>query len=337
MQDKTGRTIDYMRISITDRCNLRCRYCMPDGVEWVSMSDILTFEEIRRVAAAAAGLGIRHIKVTGGEPLVRKGCCGLIKMLKELSGIEKVTITTNGILLDRYLEELTKAGIDGINISLDTLDPELYRVLTGGGELAAVLDSIRRASGLSIPVKINAVSLDLREFAGQRGLPWREELGWRGVLSLAQQYPVDVRFIEMMPIGYGKDFQTIDHQKLLAEIYELYPDMTEDHRIHGFGPAVYYQIPGFQGSLGLISAIHGKFCGECNRIRLTAMGYLKPCLCYESGTDLRPVLRSGDSDSVKEERLKAIIQKDIWNKPGAHCFDQPDAITERHSMVAIGG
>lgn len=337
MKDITGRTIDYMRISITDRCNLRCRYCMPDGVECVPMADILTFEEIRRTAAAAAGLGIRHIKVTGGEPLVRKGCCSLVKMLKETPGIEKVTITTNGILLDQYLDELMDAGIDGINISLDTLNAKLYRELTGGGELARVLDSISRASKLPVPVKINAVSLDLQDFAAKKGIVLEESDGWKGVLALAQQFPVDVRFIEMMPIGYGRDFQTIDHQKLLEEIRGLYPEMTEDHRVHGFGPAVYYQIPGFSGSLGLISAIHGKFCNDCNRIRLTAMGYLKPCLCYESGADLRPVLRSKEPVKDAEARLQAVIRETIFNKPDAHCFDQPEAITEHHNMMAIGG
>lgn len=337
MQDITGRTIDYMRISITDRCNLRCRYCMPDGVECVPMADILTFEEIHRVAAAAAGLGIRHIKVTGGEPLVRKGCCSLIKMLKETPGIEKVTITTNGILLDQYLDELMEAGIDGINISLDTLDARLYRELTGGGHIGKVLDSIRRASALSVPVKINAVSLDLKDFAAKRNITIADDGDWKGVLKLARQYPVDVRFIEMMPIGYGRDFQTINHQELIEEIRRMYPAMTEDHRIHGFGPAVYYQIPGFLGSLGLISAIHGKFCSDCNRVRLTAMGHLKPCLCYESGADLRPVLRCSDSADIAEARLQDMIRETVFHKPNAHCFDQPEAITERHNMVAIGG
>lgn len=337
MKDTIGRTIDYMRISITDRCNLRCRYCMPDGVECVPMSDILTFEEIRKVAAAAAGLGIRHIKVTGGEPLVRRGCCSLIKMLKETPGIEKVTITTNGLLLDQALDDLMEAGIDGINISLDTLDDDLYRELTGGGDLSKILDILPRVSRLPVPVKINAVSLDLNAFAAEKGITLREESGWKGVLALAQQYPIDVRFIEMMPIGYGREFKTISHTELLEEIRRMYPSIRKDRSAHGFGPAVYYQIPGFLGSLGLISAIHGKFCGSCNRIRLTSMGHLKPCLCYESGADLRPVLRLGDSEDAMELRLKSIIRETILNKPNDHCFDRPEAITEFHNMVEIGG
>ena len=164
MRDHLGRQIDYMRISITDRCNLRCRYCMPEGVKCVPMEEILTLEECAEIAAWAASLGISKVKVTGGEPLVRLGCCDFIRMLKDIKGIEKVTITTNGILLERYLEELISAGIDGINISLDTLDPKLYRALTGGGDLEAVLRALEKTVKIrgdrQIPVKINAVSLD---------------------------------------------------------------------------------------------------------------------------------------------------------------------------------
>ena len=161
MRDGTGRIIDYMRISITDRCNLRCRYCMPDGIQSLPRREILTLEEMEAVAACGARLGIRHIKITGGEPLVRKDCCDLVKRIRKIPGIETVTITTNGILLADNLDRLAEAGIDGINISLDTLDPDRYRELTGGGEIGRVLEGLDLAAAAHIPAKINAVSLDL--------------------------------------------------------------------------------------------------------------------------------------------------------------------------------
>lgn len=335
MIDSFGRNIDYMRISITDRCNLRCRYCMPDGVEWLPMADILSYEEIGRVCRAAARLGIRHLKITGGEPLVRKGCPELIGSLKTIPGIEAVTITTNGILLEQHLDRLKLAGVDGINVSLDTLDRRQFADLTGFDRLDQVLSGIRRAVDAGFKVKVNAVSLKLdRDGDGS--------YGWERLAGLAREYPLDVRFIEMMPIGYGKQFETVDHQKLLEQMRQVFPDMETDTAKHGFGPAVYYRVPGFQGSLGLISAIHGKFCGQCNRVRLTSTGYLKTCLCYEDGVDLRPVLRgadtgAGDGPDGGGQELCRVMEQTIYGKPGAHCFEEPERITEGHNMSSIGG
>ena len=208
MLDHNGRKIDYLRISVTDRCNLRCRYCMPDGICSVPMSQILTYEEIRTVAEAAAELGVRHIKLTGGEPLVRRGITHLIRELKEISAIESVTLTTNGTLLKKELPGLLEAGLDAVNISLDTMDREQYRDITGSDELENVLEAVRSAANVTgeageknacrqspFRVKINAVSLALGE----------ENL--RALISLAKDMPVDVRFIEMMPIGYGKQLR----------------------------------------------------------------------------------------------------------------------------------
>ena len=335
MIDSFGRNIDYMRISITDRCNLRCRYCMPDGVEWLPMADILSYEEIGRVCRAAARLGIRHLKITGGEPLVRKGCPELIGSLKTIPGIEAVTITTNGILLEQHLDGLKLAGVDGINVSLDTLDRRQFADLTGFDRLDQVLSGIRRAVDAGFKVKVNAVSLKLdRDGDGS--------YGWERLAGLAREYPLDVRFIEMMPIGYGKQFETVDHQKLLEQMRQVFPDMETDTAKHGFGPAVYYRVPGFQGSLGLISAIHGKFCGQCNRVRLTSTGYLKTCLCYEDGVDLRPVLRGADTGAEDGpdgggQELCRVMEQTIYGKPGAHCFEEPERITEGHNMSSIGG
>lgn len=367
MKDSYGRTIDYLRISITDRCNLRCRYCMPCGIETVSHGDILTFEEIRRVALCGARLGIRHIKVTGGEPLVRKGCCELIRILKAVPGIEHVTLTTNGILLEEYLEELIQSGIDGINVSLDTVDRRLYERITGKDGLSSVLSVLERASSLSVPLKINAVSLDWKELdrgtgKGENGR--RDTEYWKELVLLAKDYPIDVRFIEMMPIGYGRGYQTMNYEKLPEKMMKEFPGMKREDgagnvgkiavetvpgsdrkkpgRVHGFGPAVYYEIPGFLGSIGFISAVHGKFCADCNRVRLTAQGYLKTCLCFEDGADLRVVLRNkaeNGSDRVEDKmkELTAVMKEAISRKPAAHCFDTPEKITEQHNMVSIGG
>lgn len=347
MKDLRGREIDYMRISITDRCNLRCRYCMPYGIESRPKWEILSLEEIEAVAACGAGLGIRHIKITGGEPLVRRDCCRLVKRIKAVEGIEKVTITTNGLLLRQYLPALMDAGIDGINISLDTLDRQRYKELTGTDGLNEVLETIKEASSLPVPVKINAVSLDL-------GGSGNEKPDWLQLAGLAKRFPVDVRFIEMMPIGYGKQFKTVDHEQLLEAFKAEFPGFKEDLRQHGFGPAVYYQIPGFLGSIGFISAIHGKFCHSCNRIRLTSQGYLKPCLCYEEGVDLRNILRDGAEfqgedghyswpyrddpyDKGLQSRLREAMKEAIEAKPAAHCFENPEQITESHGMSSIGG
>lgn len=336
MRDSHGREINYIRISITDRCNLRCQYCMPlDGIDCLPMMDILTLEEICEITAQAAKLGIRYVKVTGGEPLVRKGCCDLVRMLKAIPGIEKVTITTNGVLLGQYLDELTAAGIDGINISLDTRDRRVFQQLTGRDCLAAVLEIIERASRLPIPVKVNAVSLDIEKMfpdfqTGGRG-------NWLELAELARELPVDVRFIEMMPIGRGRGLAAIDHNELLNILKTHYPGLKEDHRPHGVGPAVYYQIPGFRGGIGFISAIHGKFCGSCNRVRLTAQGRLKTCLCYEEEADLRTIVRSGMPDGVRALHLKKTIERVISEKPAAHCFEEPGQITELRHMSAIGG
>ena len=211
-----------------------------------------------------------------------------------------------------------------------------------------MLSGMEKAILLGIPVKVNAVSIDW-EGKGE---------DWMALARLAERYPVDVRFIEMMPIGYGRDFKPFDHRELFEGLREAYPGLEADERVHGPGPAVYYRIPGFKGSIGLISAMHGKFCGSCNRVRLTSQGYLKTCLCYEDGADLRKVLREGQeefSDKCQEgehwkwkyrdcpddaglqRRLRETIVQAVKKKPAMHCFEQPDKITESRFMAAIGG
>ena len=192
VRDSYGRTIEYMRISITDRCNLRCRYCMPDGAKWIPMSEILTYEEIERICREAVRIGITRFKITGGEPLVRKGCADLIRMIRQIPGTEEVTMTTNGVLLGETLEDLLAAGLDAVNISLDTLIPEKYQEITGADELERVRKSIFMAEKSEIRVKINTVL--------QKGVNDEE---WKSLAELAKKNKLDVRFIELMPIGQG--------------------------------------------------------------------------------------------------------------------------------------
>lgn len=324
MKDGEGRNIDYMRISITDRCNLRCCYCMPLGVEQVTCRDILSYEEIIMICMQAAKLGIRKLKITGGEPLVRLGCCDLIAKLKQIPGIEQVTITTNGVLLMDYISCLMEAGIDGINISLDSLNPDVYERITGFNQLNYVMKGIDTALEAGAKIKINTLL--------QKRINDKEILS---LAELARDRQLDVRFIEMMPIGYGKAENGISNRNVFSNIASKYSEIEKDDKIHGNGPAVYYKIPGFQGSIGFISAIHGKFCKNCNRIRLTSQGFIKPCLCYGDGVNLQSVLR--DQEDKKEERIIGLLRDAIECKPKSHIFEQVQFITENRKMIQIGG
>lgn len=324
MTDKYGRKIDYMRVSITDRCDLRCRYCMPEGCEKVLMSKILTYEEIERICRVAADLGISRIKITGGEPFVRLGCTDLIRNIKATDGIGEVTVTTNGQTLDRYIDELKEIGVDGINISLDTLDPEKFAYITGGGELAKTLRSIEMSAASGLKTKVNCLM--------QKGFN-EDEIN--GLADLASIYGVDVRFIEIMPVGAGYGSRGVSNEQILRMLRDRWPDLEADGTAHGNGPAVYYRRAGMTGAIGFISALSGKFCAECNRVRLTSQGQLKPCLCYEAGTDLKPYLSGTDRE------LREAIRAAVLEKPEEHCFDEKhfeeDGRTEHRLMSQIGG
>ena len=323
MLDRYGRVINYLRISVTDRCNLRCCYCMPEGVQDVGMKNILTFEEIREIVRTGVSLGITHIRITGGEPLVRKGCVDLIRGIREIPGVETITMTTNGVLLGNYGKQLKEAGVVGVNISLDTLDPEEFYKITGKRELQEVLAGIRAAKTAGLPVKLNAVN--------------RKELDPIPLVRYAQEENLPLRFIEMMPVGYGKKYVGRSNEELretLEAVCGKTECMTNREELSrmGSGPAVYYQFSDLKVPVGFISAIHGKFCDTCNRVRLTAEGYLKLCLCYDKGEDLRRVLREGE-----KENLRTIMEQTIFRKPAAHCFEHPAEMTETHEMVKIGG
>ena len=287
------------------------------------MKNILTFEEIWEIVKVSVSLGITHIRITGGEPLVRKGCADLILGIRKIPGVETITMTTNGVLLGNYAKQLKEAGVDGVNISLDTLDPEEFCQITGKRELPAVLVGIRAAKDAGLPVKLNAVN--------------RKELDPVPLVRYAQNENLPLRFIEMMPVGYGKQYvgrSNEELQEMLEKIFGTAEKLVDSEELSrmGSGPAVYYRFSDLKVPVGFISAIHGKFCDTCNRVRLTAEGYLKLCLCYDQGVDLRHVLREEE-----KENLRTVMEEAIFRKPAAHCFEYPSEMTETHEMVKIGG
>lgn len=323
MIDGIGRNIDYIRISVTDRCNLRCVYCMPEeGVKMMSHGDTLSFEEIVSLCRVFAQLGIKKIKLTGGEPLCRLGITDLVRELKGIPGIEQVTMTTNAVELDRYLVPLYEAGLDGINISLDTLDRELFRKITRRDKFDVVMDNLKSAVEFGkIPVKINCV-------------PMTGEQALLDVAGLAKDNNVHVRFIEMMPIGFGKEFAFYSQNDIIALLENSFGKLTPVSDRLGNGPAEYYSLSGFKGRIGFISAMSHKFCDQCNRVRLTSAGFLKTCLQYDTGADLRECLRAGGTDG----QLRELIEKAILAKPISHHFDKErDIGDEQRIMSQIGG
>lgn len=307
MRDRFGRTIEYMRVSVTDRCNLRCIYCMPaEGVPCVSHSDILTFDEIERICRIGAGIGISRIKLTGGEPLVRRGLPELLGMIKRIDGIEEVTLTTNGILLKEKINELVSNGLDAVNISIDTLDAARYETITRGRNLEKALEGLEAA--LSFPdlkVKINCVPL--------KDIPSGDYIS---LARLAEERNVDVRFIEMMPIGMGRYFSAVSGEQIYGLLKEEFGEAAACTGRFGNGPAVYVRFPGFKGKIGFIDAVSHQFCDKCNRVRLTSEGCLKPCLQYGEGTDLRKLLRSGAGDGTVSREMR----RTIYEKPACHHF-----------------
>ena len=326
MIDRCGRNIDYLRISVTDRCNLRCIYCMPEeGIRLTERENILQEPEIIRVCRVMAELGIKKIKITGGEPLVRPRMPGLIHQIKAIPGIEKVTLTTNGILLKKQMKELAEAGLDSLNISLDTLDRDGFQKITRRDFLDDTLAGIKEAMKYpNVQLKINCVPLGI------------EEQNLCEIAEFACKYPVHVRFIEMMPIGYGSSFTGMSQEKIVSLLEERFGRLVPyEGEPLGNGPCKYYIVKGFQGKIGFISAISHKFCSECNRIRLTSQGYLKTCLQYTAGRDLREVLRNGGTD----EELKEIIKEALSEKPDGHHFREKakEDDTESLCMAQIGG
>ncbi|RJQ55163.1 MAG: GTP 3',8-cyclase MoaA [Actinobacteria bacterium] len=321
LRDDYSRKIDYLRLSITDRCNLRCVYCMPaEGVQWKPHEEILSLEEIELFARAAIGAGLSKIRLTGGEPLVRKGVVELVRSLSEIDGLKGMALTTNGILLPRFATALAGAGLRRVNVSIDSLDEQVYARVTRGGRLSEALSGVKAAleAGLA-PVKINVVvarSLD-QDF--------------EAFARLTFEMPVDVRFIEYMPVGSCGTSSESDYvpcaevKHRLEALGRLEPVQTA----RGWGPATYYRLAGALGNIGFITPQSSHFCSKCNRLRLTADGRLRTCLFSDDEIDVRSVIREG----AGEAELRRLLARSLETKPER----RPQERERARSMSQIGG
>jgi cyclic pyranopterin phosphate synthase len=327
MRDSFGRTISYLRLSITDRCNLRCRYCKPaKSPASLAHADILTYEELHRLTRIAVNLGITKVRVTGGEPLVRRGAVAFLSELAQIKGLEDVSLTTNGVLLKKHLEQIHKSGIHRINISLDTLKQERYRRITGTDAFNEVLEAIQLAQKMNFhPIKINMVVI--------KGFNDDEVVD---MAFLSRLYPYHIRFIEYMPVGSGHHDTSIYtlpihsiRNKLEEEIDELMP---VPKRI-GDGPAERYRFENAVGEIGFIGSMSNHFCNSCNRLRVTANGYLRPCLLSNTQQDIKGPMRGGATDA----ELEGIFLKAVHQKPSQHLFSSGTEAVIWDQMSAIGG
>ena len=319
MKDSLGREIDYLRISLTESCNLRCIYCMPEGVAPKVCGETLTKENIFDIVEVAVELNIKKIRLTGGEPLLRQDIVEIIQGIKD-RGIEKIYITTNGILLSEKIEKLKKAGLKGVNISLDTLDREQFNYITRGGDLERVLQGIEKALNLNLEVKINSVIMkDINENA-------IEELA---KLTLNSQ--LDVRFIELMPIGQGKKFTGISNNDIYNRLEKTFEFDRDYKEIKGV--STYYKLKDSKGNIGFISPINSCFCETCNKIRLTSDGVIKRCLNSKGNTNIKESL----DKNVEKEEIKEILEQEIFKKPEKHLFGKENKDEELKNMNAIGG
>ena len=323
MKDKFEREIDYLRVSVTDNCNLRCIYCMDEkGNKFLNKDEKLTDDEIYKVVKESAKLGIKKVRITGGEPLVRPGVVSLISKINNIEGIEEIYLTTNGILLADMIDELSKNGLKGVNISLDSLKEDRFNKLTRVGNLHKVLEAIDKAIALGIKVKLNTVIVnDIN----------KDEI--IDFVNLTKEKPIDVRFIELMPIGIAVNYKGATNEEVLKFITERYPNYEEVVRSKSGGPASYIKVNGAKGKIGFISAMSNCFCEECNRIRLTPEGFLKQCLHFDYGVDLKSMLRSG----IKDDDLKKVIYENIYDKPEKHLFLEKSEHKELKFMNQIGG
>jgi cyclic pyranopterin phosphate synthase len=343
LQDAFGREIDYLRISVTDRCNLRCVYCMPpQGVEWKARSEILTYEEITTVVRAAAALGIRKIRLTGGEPLVRPDVERLVEMIAAVPGIEDVSLTTNAVLLDRHAEPLSRAGLRRVNVSLDTLRPDRFEQITRFGHIDDVWRGLQAAERVGLaPIKLNAVVV--------RGMN-DDELADMARLTLDHAW--HVRFIELMPVAnegdWGGHLPPPGHRLVTAEemqarlsdqlgIPELFAGtLLASSAVPGNGPARVFRLPHAKGTLGFITPVSQHFCPTCNRLRLTADGKLRPCLLADGEVDVMGALRSNASEAT----VQALFARAVENKPERHRLNEeiaPAALMGQRVMAQIGG
>ena len=337
MIDGFGRTIDYLRISVTDRCNLRCVYCMKEEQqEFLPSGELLTLEEWVRLCKGAALAGIRKIRITGGEPLMRQDIVELVEAISNIPGIEKVVMTSNAVHLAPLAEKLKKAGLSGVNVSIDSLDAKQYCRLTRRDVLSDALAGLASCGKVGLPVKVNCVPvagenekelLHLAELA--KAPPWdMPSPVLLHLAELAKAYPMEVRFIEMMPIGEGSAFPPVKNETIRKRLEEVYGEFIQTEKDDREGPAVYYTNEHFKGRIGFISPVSRSFCHQCNRIRMTAEGKLKLCLHHPVDCDLRELVRSG----AEPEEIQKVLQERILQKPrDGHTTD------ESRPMWKIGG
>ncbi len=318
LTDGCGREINYMRVSLTDKCNLRCKYCVPpEGVQRLDHADILTLEEVLRVISIMTSLGVNRVRFTGGEPLVRKNVISLIQKVSKLENAPRMGITTNGVLLDDYIEYLIFSNVRDINISLDTLDPEVYESLTGQDALSSVMRSIQACLVNEVNLKLNVVPI--------KGINEEDIVS---LAALARDYKVAVRFIELMPVGCACSYEGLSNDEVRKKFNEVYGAETVCE-VEGGGPATYVTYPGFVGRVGFISPMTHAFCSACNRVRLTCDGKLKLCLASPECLDVKSLIRSGASDAQIADEIKAAVLK----KPAEHGLK----FTDDRNMIGIGG
>lgn len=327
--DNHGRPITYVRLAVTDRCNLRCFYCMPaEGIQYVPRKELLSYEEMLRMLEILAGMGIRKVRLTGGEPFVRRGLMDFLKNLSQIDGIERINITTNGVLTTPFVPELKALGIHSVNLSLDTLDRERFKEMTRRDELPRVLKCLDSLLEHDIPTKINAVIMEGKNTDDIHKLA-----------EFTKDHPVNVRYIEEMPFnGTGTHYPVLswNHQRILGELKRHYPDLQKiEDEAHSTSHN--YQIPGYKGSVGIIAAFSRTFCGSCNRIRVTPQGQLKTCL-YDGGVlNIRDVMRANlDNDEpVQQAFLKAFGSRAKNGYEAEKNRKERNPVSE--SMSTIGG
>lgn len=323
--DRFGRNINYLRISLTDRCNLRCVYCMPEDMTFRPRAELLQDDEIIRLVGLFTGLGFHKFRLTGGEPTIRANVVNIVKAIGTTPGVEKIAMTTNGLLLDRLAQPLADAGMHRVNVSIDTLDPFKFKKLTRWGEVEDVWRGIRAAQAAGLEIKLNAVVV--------RNYNDREDVIDLARLTLYQ--PWQVRFIEMMPFGDVADFQlagVVTQDELQQTIEASLGTLTPVNEGELDGEASLYQLENAPGRVGFISSVSHPFCAGCNRARLTADGRLRLCLLREKEVDLMTPMRAGATD----DELQAIIKQGIWWKPWGHGLAQ-DVIPLNRVMSEIGG
>lgn len=327
--DAHGRRIEDLRISITDRCNLRCSYCMPpEGLPWMDRAELLTFEEHARIVrVAAASLGIRSVRITGGEPLVRDGVADLVRRIAECE--VEIALTTNGTRLASQAAELHAAGLDRVNVSLDTIDPEVFEELTGRAELERVLEGLQAAASVGFdPVKINAVVI--------RGV---NDAGIEDLAAFAREQHYELRFIEFMPLdahGHWSEDQVIPAAEILERIAQAFP-LDPHVPAHHTEPAQIYRYADGGGTVGVIPSVTSPFCGSCDRVRITSDGALRACLFALDETDLKSIIRSGASDSEIDELVIAAFRQAAAGKWEGHRIGQVNFTRPARGMSQIGG